>query len=269
MNVALITTCHPRIEINYIAEWLEYYIALGFDLIDIYIDVGYHNTPHYRIEKPLYDYHDELTDHEAISKFREIVASFGIQCKEGVATGGWGERQTENILRTLGGEAFHCDYLLHLDVDEFLVLKGEGKSSIQNKLGVLCREFGERHFGFYQTLMAPRWSEKSVWDIRLTKGNMDGSWKSAVNVGKIGPQYNEGPCFEQRYKTIHGQIRPRFEIPTSHAEIFHFVGWELNLEGLPPGRQDRLIKKIRKWQSYLQFEITEHTMYRNFLRLGV
>jgi len=257
MNVALVATCHPRVEIDFIAEWLKHYAAIGVDLIDLYIDPAYTNSP-YRSQKPQYNYYDELTDEDAVDKFQESVASSGVRCnvKTGVADGGWGLRQAQNIVRTLDGDAFRCDYLLHLDVDEFLILKGTGNSSIQDKLNELIEVYGENHFGFYQNVMAPRWSEKSVWDIRLTKGCMQHSWKSAVNISQIGNQLDEGGDQERAYKAIHGRVEPHIEVPSCHANVFHFSGWD---EG--SRRQDVL----DRWNPYVVFETTEHIVYRDFL----
>lgn len=65
MKIGLVTTSHPRMELDFIEEWLTYNTLLGFDRIHVYIDSGYtkpetHGYVYFR--KPFLNYHDDLTD---------------------------------------------------------------------------------------------------------------------------------------------------------------------------------------------------------------
>jgi hypothetical protein len=229
MNVCIYTHILPRLEVQYLEEWIEHHMALGVDRFYIY-DNGYmpddnsvwvkgcEELPEDQSfkwkKKPNADYCEDLTDQQVHWKLMKIVKKY----KGRVFRKDWSrDAQPDDYPRSQTTGYEDCtannesDYWIHIDVDEFLVFKEH--DTIQQ----FIRSYPKKvtAWRFTQRVFEERSPDKPVREIYKWGYELrDRSWKVMCisdiqqhGVHKTIPKYGESK-----------------KVPAEVACFFHYRG---------------------------------------------
>jgi|GEM_PF-4208779 len=170
MSLGLVTMFLPRMELDFLGDWIAYHRAIGFSRFFLYdnghvsIDpvFGKGKTDQVWHKKPEANYHLELSDEEVDRRLAEVLGSFGeaVEYRKWIPGTGHG-----NNFRTCQMSAVHhalarqqkakdVDWLGHLDIDELLVC---GRPSLVEMLGRL--DLNVHSVRIRQKLFESRWRD--------------------------------------------------------------------------------------------------------------
>jgi hypothetical protein len=251
-RLALATTLHHRIELDFFEEWLDYHCALDLDRLFVGVDVRRAvgdglarrladtqeetvSPPYVWWKKPNFDYHHELTYEQVLATWREgidrvgdeRVVPFFLRLPEPVHS----RRQLHWLSIIYADYADDFDFLFFLDGDEFLVPQ---RQPLLAPVIDALDESVALH-GLRQKLFDQRWSEpgvnrRSVLEITRTQGLTAFDNPPPAHAFKclFGPRY---PELERADLHPHSFVRDLPEayggpVPDDLLQVHHFRGWQ-------------------------------------------
>jgi hypothetical protein len=289
-KVALVLTCHPRIEYDFIEEFIEYYLLLGVNKIIVYIDnrdsiednffdpKNPNSDKFVWSKKPNFNYRLEQDNKTILTKFQEKLKKYKNRVEYKYTTNHGnriGELQTDNVLDAINNLTKGYMWLCHFDTDEFIVSRSKERLTKMIDIINLCVEksgFNKNiHYSISveQVIMNRRWKRQgvnhySVFDITETKGeyaeNNDFSpkWKSIFYIPLLKYRISEikDKILDRPSMFVHGRELPPYTfVDRNIAALFHFCGWS----------DIRHAEQDQKWSKYMTFNTDEHVKYREIV----
>jgi len=240
-SIAVATVFLPRMELDYLADWIGYHRNLGVEHFYLYdnrhlsYDAKFNQRPAEKIwqKKPEADYHLDLSDDDIDHQVRQILAEAGPNVFHTAWPGGrQGQggfyaaqiKAVNSLLKQLQ-EAQLVEWLAFIDVDELLVPSEDPLPSILNGL-----ENNVAALELSQKLFESRWQNgRGVPFAQLSRsfGVLDFNQKLIARVSHCERWVNP-----HSLQAKQGRI---LKIPANHLRFHHFRGNEHFGKPAPPG----------------------------------
>lgn len=240
-SIAVATVFLPRMELEYLSDWIAYHCGLGVTHFYLYnnghvsYDAMFNRNPADRIwqKKPEADYHLALSDDEVDRQVSQILAEAGPNVFH-IAWPGGRQGQGGFYAAQMGAvnslleqlqESRRVDWLAFIDVDELLVPLKDTLPSILNGL-----ENDVAALELSQKLLESRWQHgRGIPFAQLSKsfGILEFNQKLIARVSHCERWVNP-----HSLRVKHGKI---LSVPPSQLRFHHFRGNEHFGKPAPPG----------------------------------